>query len=92
MTGIPLFSVEDQLRLRDQRTSTPNFLEIKAPISKRKPAASHPILAGYIINTFYFTLLGFEKAVLKRLQKPAAAHPILAGYIINEVFSLFCRL
>jgi hypothetical protein len=36
--------------------------------------------------------LGFEKAVLKRLQKPTASHPILAGYIINEVFSLFCRL
>ena len=88
MTGIPLFSVEDQLRLRDQRTSTPNFLEIKTPISKRKPAAAHPILAGYIINTFYFTLLGFEKAILKRLQKPAAAHPIFLTSIIPHISPL----
>ena len=88
MTGIPLFSVEDQLRLRDQRTSTPNFLEIKTTISKQKPAASQPILAGYIINTFYSLFCRLKKLPLK----PAASQPMLAGYIINTFYSLFCRL
>jgi len=88
MTGIPLFSVEDQLRLRDQRTSTPNFLEIKTTISKQKPAASQTILAGYIINTFYSLFCRLKKLPLK----PAASQTILAGYIINTFYSLFCRL
>ena len=71
MTGIPLFSVEDQLRLRDQRTSTPNFLEIKTTISKQKPAASHPILAAYIINTFYSLFSVVIIACPKELFKPS---------------------
>ena len=84
MTGIPLFSVEDQLRLRDQRTSTPNFLEIKTTISKQKPAASHPILAGYIINTFYSLFCRLKNAA----PKPAASHPIFLTSIIPHISPL----
>ena len=84
MTSIPLFSVEDQLRLRDQRTSTPNFLEIKTTISKQKPAASYPILAGYIINTFYSLFCRLKNAA----PKPAASHPIFLTSIIPHISPL----
>lgn len=84
MTGIPLFSVEDQLRLRDQRTSTPNFLEIKTTISKQKPAASQPILAGYIINTFYSLFCRLKNAA----PKPAASQPIFLTSIIPHISPL----
>ena len=84
MTGIPLFSVEDQLRLRDQRTSTPNFLEIKTTISKQKPAASQPMLAGYIINEVYSLFFRLKNAA----PKPAASQPIFLTSIIPHISPL----